>query len=152
MTLIRRKTLFLLLATALVMTFAACGGDSGGSRADSFQQVKQFGTVLAVEDLEAIGFKASKQYDVEGLTDALDAWLGFWGPGGKDRKDYEVRFYPSHEVAVSSGTAFAVESTGLEFEATRREQMWEVGVKDRWRARGTTDVSSPLSQQAPGPI
>ena len=52
---------------------------------------------------------------------------------------------------MSSGTAFAVEATGLEFEATRREQMWEVGVKDRWRARGTTDVSSPLSQQAPGP-
>lgn len=146
----RRKAFVLVLTAAFSIAALACGSDSGGS-ADQFQQVKPFGTVLAVEDLQAIGFKASKQYDVEGLTGAVDAWLGFWGPGGSDRKDYEVRFYPSHDVAVSSGTAQAIEGTGDEFEATRRNPTWEPGVKDRWRSRGVTDVSSPGSRQAPGP-
>ncbi len=147
----RRKTLVLLLAAAFSIAVVACGSDSGGSSASGFEQVKPFGTVLTIEDLKAIGFKASKQYDVEGLTGAVDAWLGFWGPGGSDRKDYEVRFYPSHEVAVSIGTAQAVEGTGDEFAATRRNPTWASGVKDRWRSRGVTDVSSPGSRQAPGP-
>lgn len=147
----RRKAFVLLLAAAVSIAVVACGGDSGGSSANAFQQVKPFDTVLTIDDLKAIGFKASKNYDVEGLTGAVDAWLGFWGPAGKDRKDYEVRFYPSHEVAVSDGTAFAIEGTGDEFEATRRTQMWDEGVKDRWRSRGVTDVSSPGSRQAPGP-
>lgn len=151
MTMHRRKTLVLLLAAAVSIAVVACGGDSGGSGGNAFQQVKPFETVLTIDDLKAIGFKASKSYDIEGLTDAVDAWLGFWGPGGKDRKDYEVRFYPSHDVAVSSGTAQAIEGTGDEFEASRRNPTWESGVKDRWRARGVTDVSSAGSQQAPGP-
>lgn len=147
----RRKALVLLLAAVFSIAVLACGSDSGGSSAGQFQQVQPFSTVLSIEDLKAIGFKASKSYDIEGLTGAVDAWLGFWGPGGKNRKDYEVRFYPSHEVAVSSGTAQAIEGTGDEFEATRRNPTWASGVKDRWRSRGVTDVSSPGSRQAPGP-
>ena len=145
-----RRAVILLLAAALSTAVVACGGGSGSS-GDQFQQVKPFGTVLTIESLEAVGFKASKQYDVEGLTGAVDAWLGFWRPSGSDPKDFEVRFYPSHEAAVSSGTAQAVEGTGDEFEETRRNPTWESGVKDRWRSRGVTDVSSPGSRQAPGP-
>ena len=103
-----QKATVLLLAAVFSISVLACGAFSSDSNVIQFQQVKPFGTVLTIEDLKAIGFKASKQYDVEGLTGALDAWLGFWGPAGSDRKDYEVRFYPSHEVAVSSGTAFAI--------------------------------------------
>ncbi|NQW17114.1 MAG: hypothetical protein HQ478_06465 [Chloroflexi bacterium] len=130
----------------------ACGSsDSGGAAAEQFQQVSPFDTVFTLESLKDIGFKASKEYDVEGLTDATEAWNGFWGTDPYDRAEYEVRFYPSHEEAVTSGTSFAIAGTGDEFEATRREQVWESGVKDRWQTRGTTDVSSPLSRQAPGP-
>jgi hypothetical protein len=145
----RQKALFSLLAAAFLIAVLACGTD--GSSSEEFQQVVTFERVLTFDDFTAIGFKPSKEYDVDGLTDALEARKGFWGVDPYKRAQYEIRFYPSHEIARSSGAAFAIAGTGDEFEATRREQAWESGVKDRWRARGVTDTSSPGSVQAPGP-
>mgnify|MGYP006915993821 CR=1 FL=1 len=145
----RRKALLLLLSAIFSIAVLACG--TGGSGSGDFQQVKTFEKVLTFDDFTAIGFKPSKEYDVDGLTDALEARKGFWGVDPYKRAQYEVRFYPSHEIALASGAAFAIAGTGDEFEATRREQAWDVGVKDRWQARGVTDTSSPGSVQAPGP-
>ena len=128
---------------------AACG--SGGSDIEDFVQIRPAPANYTIDDLKTIGFKASKQYDVEGLPDGLDAWKGFWGLDPYSRNDYEIRFYASHEIAVSSGQAMAVEATGDEFEASRDNQTWTVGVKDRWQTRGVTDVSSAGSRQSPGP-
>ena len=75
----------------------------------------------------------------------------FWGLDPYKRHDYEIRFYASHALAVSSGQQLAIDATGAEFEAKRDEQVWTEGVKDRWQARGVTDVSSGGSRQAPGP-
>lgn len=130
---------------ALVIT--ACGG----SDVDDFVQIRPAPANYTIDDLKDFGLKASKQYDVEGLPDGLDAWKGFWGLDPYDRHDYEIRFYASHEIAVSSGQALAVEATGDEFEASRRNQIWTAGVKDRWQSRGVTDTSSPMSRQSPGP-
>ena len=138
-------TLFAVFALALT----ACG--SGDSAAENFAQVRAAPADYTIDDLTAIGFKAFKDYDVEGLPDGLDAWKGFWGLDPYDRHDYEVRFYASHDLAVSSGQQLAIDATGAEFEAKRDEQVWTEGVKDRWQARGVTDVSSGGSRQAPGP-
>lgn len=145
----RRKAILSLLAAMFSIVILACGTDGSGS--SGFQQVKTFEKVLSFDDFTAIGFKPSKEYDVDGLTDALEARKGFWGLDPYKRAQYEIRFYPSHEIALASGAAFAIAGTGDEFEATRREQAWEAGVKDRWQARGVTDTSSPGSVQAPGP-
>ena len=128
----------------------ACGS-SAADEAATFVQVREAPADYTIEDLKAIGFKASKDYDIEGLPDGLDAWKGFWGLDPYDRHDYEIRFYASHALAVSSGQQLAIDATGAEFEAKRDEQVWTEGVKDRWQARGVTDVSSGGSRQAPGP-
>ena len=134
----------------LTIVLVACGGGAADDAA-SFVQVREAPADYTIEDLKAIGFKASKDYDVEGLPDGLDAWKGFWGLDPYDRHDYEIRFYASHALAVSSGQQLAIDATGAEFEAKRDEQVWTEGVKDRWQARGVTDVSSGGSRQAPGP-
>lgn len=134
----------------LVAVLTACGSSAADDVA-SFVQVREAPADYTIEDLQKIGLKANKQYDIEGLPDGLDAWRGFWGLDPYKRNDYEIRFYESHALAVSSGQQLAIDATGAEFEAKRDEQVWTEGVKDRWQARGVTDVSSGGSRQAPGP-
>lgn len=148
---IRRSWLaILMMLVVLSMSISACGSNDA-DEVDNFVQVRTAPVDYTIEDLKAFGFKTSKDYDVEGLPDAVQAWKGFWGLDPYNRHDYELRFYPSHELAVSSGKDHAINATGPEFEATRDTQVWTEGVKDRWQARGVTDVSSAGSRQAPGP-
>ena len=135
---------------ALLSVLTGCGD---GSQIDGFVQVRTAPDNYTIEDLKAFGFKTSKHYDVKGLPDGLDAWNGFWGLDPYERHDYEIRFYSSHDLAVSSGKPVAIESTGAEFEANRdttqplfssgensgyrifkKKQTWTEGVKDRWHA------------------
>ena len=144
-----KTAILVTLLAAFGAIATACG--SSGSGAGDFVQVRTAPANYTIDDLKAIGLKASKQYDVEGLPDGLDAWKGFWGLDPYSRNDYEIRFYASHDIAVSSGQDLAIEATGDEFEASRDSQTWTVGVKDRWQTRGVTDVSSAGSRQSPGP-
>ena len=136
---------FVLLAV-MVLVLAGCGSDS--TLDEGFVQIRTAPDNYTVDDLKTFGFKTSKNYDVEGLPDALDAWKGFWGLDPYDRHDYEIRFYASHDLAVSSGKPMAIESTGPEFEASRETQTWTEGVKDRWQAQGVTDISGGASKQS----
>ena len=140
---------YVAILAALAVVAVACG--SVGSDIEDFVQIRTAPANYTIDDLKEIGFKANKQYDVEGLPDGLDAWKGFWGLDPYSRHDYEIRFYASHEIAVSSGQALAIEATGDEFKASRDNQIWTAGVRDRWQTRGVTDVSSPGSRQSPGP-
>jgi len=140
----------ILTSLMLLSVLTGCGD---GSQIDGFVQIKTAPDNYTIEDLKAFGFKTSKHYDVKGLPDGLDAWNGFWGLDPYERHDYEIRFYSSHDLAVSSGKPVAIESTGAEFEANRdttqplfssgensgyrifkKKQTWTEGVKDRWHA------------------
>ena len=114
-----RLPINIVIVLTLVLLFAltGCGGD--GSEIDRFVQIRTAPDNHTIEDLKAFGFKTSKHYDVKGLPDGLDAWKGFWRLDPYERHDYEIRFYSSHDLAVSSGKAIAIESTGAEFEANR---------------------------------
>ena len=136
----------IVLILVLLFALTGCGGD--GSEANGFVQIRTAPDNYTVDDLKAFGFKTSKHYDVEGLPDGLDAWKGFWGLDPYDRHDYEIRFYASHDLAVSSGKPIAIESTGEEFEASRETQTWTEGLKDRWQAQGVTDISGGASRQS----
>ena len=61
--------------------------------------------VYSVEDFLAIGWKKSKQLEVETLSHATDAWYGFYM-----QKDIELRFYDSHEAALTHGVPPAQET------------------------------------------
>ena len=135
------------LASALAIAIA-CGssGDAG------FQKITDSARIYSLEDFEGVGFKKSKQYDVEGLDRASAAWLGFWGPSGSDRKDYELRFYDSHQDAVSVGAPLADEATGDLFKERKDSQTWTAGAKDRWRSGNVTAGSTGGVTAGPGPI
>jgi hypothetical protein len=140
------KLVINVVLVVMVLMMAGCGSDA--SLDEGFVQIRTAPDNYTVDDLKAFGFKTSKHYDVEGLPDGLDAWKGFWGLDPYDRHDYEIRFYASHDVAVSSGKPIAIESTGEEFEASRETQTWTEGLKDRWQAQGVTDISGGASRQS----
>ena len=140
------KLVINVVLVVMVLMMAGCGSDA--SLDEGFVQIRTAPDNYMVDDLKAFGFKTSKHYDVEGLPDGLDAWKGFWGLDPYDRHDYEIRFYASHDLAVSSGKPIAIESTGEEFEASRETQTWTEGLKDRWQAQGVTDISGGASRQS----
>ncbi len=128
------KVAAIALAALMCAGAIACGSDDTGQPAaapgDEIQKIRPGSQVYALEDLTAFGFKKGKTYDVEGLPEAVNAYYGFWGLDPYNRKDYEVRFYASHEDAVEHGTALAKERIGPEAKLTKEEATWPEGVKD----------------------
>jgi len=118
----------------VLLSAAACGAHEDAPGKEGFQKVAPSDRVYTFDDFLAIGFRKDKQYDVEELPGGLDAWAGFWGPDPYSRKDYELRFYASHEDAIERGTALAEEVTGEDAEAYRKNPTWKEGAKDRWQS------------------
>ncbi len=122
-------TLFVLSALALA---AGCGTDDSEDTSPEFAQVVASETTYGLADVEAVGYKVSKSYDVEGLIGATEAHYGFWqNPTVGGPVDYEVRVYPSHSVAVESGTTQAEEVTGEDALLTSNNSTWSEGLSDR---------------------
>ena len=104
----RSLILILLLLARLVV---ACGSDrpsndseSNRSSAESPKIVLPSGTFTTDTFVNA-GWKKSKQYDTETVPDSTEIWYGFF-----QQKDIEIRFYTSHELAVSKGIPSAESS------------------------------------------
>ena len=68
-----------------------------GEKADvsSYDVVTNSSRIFTFEELESIGFKKNKEYDVSGLEGAVGAVNGFWATDIGE-KEYELRFYHSH--------------------------------------------------------
>ena len=86
-----------------------------------------------IADLESVGFKKSKTYDVKNLPEASSAHYGFYGIDPYNRLDYEVRFYFSNESAKSAGVEFANQATGAGAELYEDDQTWKEGLTERRR-------------------
>ncbi len=54
--------------------------------------------MFSVDDFVDAGWKKNKEYDLDTLPEAEGAFFGFY-----NRKDIELRFYPSHDVAMGAG-------------------------------------------------
>ena len=145
----RSFSLIVMVVVALVSgaAMSSCGSDD--SAASAIPRISDPGTTLTIEDLQAIGFKKSKTYDVEGLNGADSAYYGFWAVDTYDRKDYEVRFFPSHSDAVEIGTAQADERSGENAILDEEELSWPVGVKDARRCTGSKAYSGPQNCKTP---
>ncbi len=105
-----------ILGTALTMVaVTGCGsGDSGGSDDTSFVvtdedsiQILQPNGVFTADDVEAAGWKNSKELSPETLPDATSVWYGFY-----QQRDVEVRVYESQATAIASGQEIADVATG----------------------------------------
>ena len=127
------KKLLLLSITLLALT-VACGEKAYDS---SYEVVTTSDHIFTFEELESIGLKKNKEYDVSDLEGAVRAVNGFWSTDiGK--KEYELRFYPSHSVAVSLGEPLAQEATGEDAIIKKSEATWKEGIKDRRRSQRTS--------------
>ena len=123
--------LALVSATLLLIACGASDGESGDSTEQGFQQVMDIDTTFVPDDLDSIGFKQARSYDLDGLPGASDAIFGFWRISSGDPIDYEVRFYANHDDAVSLGTALAEEGSGADAILDEDEATYKEGVKDR---------------------
>ncbi len=128
----------------VLLVAAACGADGEAAGSEAFQKITPSDSVYTIDDFAAVGFKKVKQYDVAELPAGVDAWQGYWGPDPYSRKDYELRFYGSHEDAVEHGPALAREVTGEDAEAYRKNPTWKEGAKDRWQNAFTGDPGSTM--------
>ena len=118
----------------LVILVVGCGEKADDS---SYDVVTNSPRIFTFEELESIGFKKSKEYDVTGLEGAIKAINGFWLTDiGK--KEYELRFYPSHSIAVSLGESLAQEVTGKDGKIKKSDLTWKEGIKDRRRSQRTS--------------
>lgn len=133
----------------LVLVAATACGSSSDSADEIVAKITHSETIFSLESLTDVGFKKGKTFDVEGLTGAITAYLGFWGLDPYDRKNYEARFYPSHADAVEFGTIFADERTGPDAVIKTGETMWEEGAKEARscnRAAGANSSNCRISK------
>jgi len=129
----RSRSAGVLIAVGLAVVFlalAACAPDAevaGDTPASEtgFQQVTPSDRIFTLEDFEAAGVKHGKDYDVEGLPGATAAALAF-----HDGKDVEIRFFPSHEVAVTEGIPIAEEIVGEDVYIKYGEVTWPDAIPD----------------------
>lgn len=141
-----RSPLWLMFALALVTIAAvACGtdnGDDGGSGGVGSSSKTGFAKIAEPEQtynfkqISDAGFKKSKTYDVTDLDGATEAYYGFFGSDPYNRQEFEIRFYPSHQVALDTGVPFADESTGEDAVILEEVQRWDVGLSERRQCAG----------------
>ena len=139
---VRKALVAAVVLSATALASVACGSEETATTGDLFSQVADSTHLYAEDDLVSVGFKVRKNYNVEGLTGARSALNGFWRIGNL-AVEYEARFYPSHEEAVSLGTSFALEASGETAVLAQDEAAWPEGTRDR---RTVYDWRSP-----PGP-
>ena len=136
-----RKLFVSLLFLGLVITVltSACSetSDTNDEQSQQFPKITDTGRMFTAQDFLSIGFKQSKDYDVAQLPAATSAIYGFWKPGGGESVDYEIRFYTSHDDAVTKGTFFANEVTGPDGAVSDKDVTWKEGTRDR-RTSGFT--------------
>jgi len=138
----RMNYLYIAFAAILVV---GCGEKTDDS---SYDVVTNSPRIFTFEELESIGFKKSKEYDVTGLEGAIRAINGFWLTDiGK--KEYELRFYPSHSIAVSLGESLAQEVTGKDAIIKKSDATWKEGIKERRRIKGQLGTSSGGNSTGP---
>jgi len=134
-----------LIISLILLSLVAC---LRGKDDSSYDVVTNSNHIFTFEELESMGFKKNKEYDVSGLEGAIRAINGFWATDiGK--KEYELRFYPSHSLAVSLGEPLAQEVTGKEGKIKKSDLTWKEGIKERRRIKGQLGTSSGGNSTGP---
>ena len=116
---IKFLTLNLFLIALLVIS---CGADSESEANDIqqavFEKIEDHSDLLSIDDFKTIGFKPIRTVKKDKLMEGMiNAYYGFrkvpikdWA--GKDIVDYELRFFESHQDAISMGEKSADLRTG----------------------------------------
>lgn len=121
------RTVYTVVILSLILaTVVACGSDNNddqqsassnneisidegavvaiGDRPEISAQTRQ-SAIYSYQDFIDAGWKQYQIYDINTLPDAIAARYGFF-----QRRDIEIRQYPSHDIAMSSGVISADEA------------------------------------------
>ena len=117
-----------IILNLMCLTLFICCSSSGNDQniQDDIFDGTYDNIVFSKTSFDGLEFKFSKEYDVSELPDALEAHYGFF-----QRREFEIRFYPSNEIAKSSGIFFAEEATGEDAIIKKSDASWKEGIKDR---------------------
>ena len=129
------KKLFLLL---VLFTLSCNQGEE--VQKVQFEKIVNENIVFSIDDFKKIGFKINKQYDVTDLDSAEGAWYGFWKNTLNKPIDYEVRFYPSQQLAIEKGVSYVEEVIGEDAVLKKSSSLWKEGIQDR-RSRNNSSMS-----------
>ena len=89
--------------------------------------------IYSIDDFLNTGFKVVKEYDVSELEDSSGVWFGFWknDPHKSIVLDYEIRTYPSHQLALDKGVKYVEEVIGEEAILGKSLSSWKEGIQHR---------------------
>lgn len=124
--------------TTILTLALACGSQNTDEQSEApsletgptTQIVKTADRIFATDDFEHAGLKHSKNYKTDGLPASTGVGLFFWKLGDTPIQ-YEVRFYASHDEAVSSGLSYAREGAGPEAIIDPDFARYTEGLRDR---------------------
>ena len=120
--------------------FYSCAID--GEEIQILEKVSSTGSILNEDVFLESGFKINKEYNVKDLPKALSAVYGWKNVGEEETRDFEIRFYKSHEDAINFGKTYADEATGENAIIRKRDASWKEGIKDRRTISTPTDGGS----------
>ena len=122
----------LIISISLLFIIGACGGESSlDSENTSLEKITNEREIYAIEDFINTGFKVNKEYDVSELEDSIGVWFGFWKNNLNKSLDYEIRIYPSQQLALDKGVKYVEEVIGEEAILKKSLTSWKEGIQDR---------------------
>jgi len=122
----------LIVSISLLFIIGACGGESSlDSENTSLEKITNESEIYAIEDFINTGFKVNKEYDVSELEDSIGVWFGFWKNNLNKSLDYEIRIYPSQQLALDKGVKYVEEVIGEEAILKKSLTSWKEGIQDR---------------------
>ena len=146
-----RNFLFILI---IITIFCAC---SSNESEKLLSKISEGSKVYSIEDFSKFGLKIGEEYDSSELPHAQSVYWVFWKDVEADEgsarfqslggsvggmREFEIRFYASHEDAVNHGIKYADDATGQNAVLTKQESLWPEGIRNR-RTSGGPD-GSPL--------
>jgi len=122
----------LIISISLLFIIGACGGESSlDSENTSLEKITNEREIYAIEDFINTGFKVNKEYDVSELEDSIGVWFGFWKNNLNKSLDYEIRIYPSQQLALDKGVKYVEEVIGEDAILKKSLTSWKEGIQDR---------------------
>ena len=123
----------------MTFIFGCANEDVSDSSNNQIEKISNENEVYTIENFKNIGFKINKEYDVSELDAAQGAWFGFWKNNLNKPIDYEIRIYPSQQLALDKGIVFVEEVIGDNAVLKKSASSW----KDRSR-RNHRNVSTSV--------
>ena len=142
-----RTVVLIVISLFAVLTFG-CSSETGTENSENttLEKITNESGIYSIEDFINTGFKVVKEYDISALEDSTGAWFGFWKNDSTKSivLDYEIRTYPSQQLALDKGVEYVEEVIGEDAILGKSLSSWGEGIQDR-RTRSGRGMSGSES-------